>query len=91
MPKRQRRAPAPPLAELPERAQDRNAAIRAAHATGAYSYCEIGTFLGLHFASIGKIGRNAAQWGCQDRADPNGATAPWDAWPLRADRGRDGV
>jgi DNA-directed RNA polymerase specialized sigma24 family protein len=61
IPKRQRRAPAPTLAELAERAEDRNAAIVAAHATGAYSYSEIGAFFGLHFATIGKIVRKAAQ------------------------------
>jgi REP element-mobilizing transposase RayT len=61
IPKAQRRAPAPALAELAKRAEDRNAAIVAAHATGAYSYSEIGAFFGLHFATIGKIVRKAAQ------------------------------
>jgi DNA-directed RNA polymerase specialized sigma24 family protein len=61
IPKLQRRAPAPTLAELAERAESRNEAIVAAHATGAYSYSEIGAFFGLHFATIGKIVRKAAQ------------------------------
>ena len=61
IPKLQRRAPAPTLAELAERAPNRDAAIVVAHATGAYSYTEIGAFFGLHFATIGKIVRKASQ------------------------------
>ena len=61
LPKLQRRAPAPTLAELAERAPNRDAAIVAAHATGAHSYTEIGAFFGLHFATIGKIVRKVSQ------------------------------
>jgi len=61
IPKLQRRAPAPTLAELAEREPSRDAAIVAAHATGAYSYTEIGAFFGLHFATIGKIVRKASR------------------------------
>jgi len=58
IPKLQRRAPAPTLAELAERAPNRDTAIVAAHAIGAYSYTEIGAFFGLHFATIGTLLRS---------------------------------
>lgn len=61
--KRRRHAPAPTPATLAERAANRNAAIVAAHATGAYSASEIGACFGLHFATIGKMVRKVAQQG----------------------------
>jgi REP element-mobilizing transposase RayT len=57
IPLAQRRPPPPPLSELAQRARSRNEAIRAAHATGAYSYQQIADHFGLHFTSVGRIVR----------------------------------
>lgn len=57
IPKAQRRPLAPPLAEIERCAPDRNAAIRAAHATGAYSYQQIADHFDMHFTSVGRIVR----------------------------------
>jgi REP element-mobilizing transposase RayT len=57
IPKAQRRPPAPPLAEIARRTKDRNAAIRAAHASGAYSYQQLAEFFGIHFTTVGRIVR----------------------------------
>ena len=59
----QKRKPVPTLERLAAQAADRNEAIVTAHATGAYSYTEIGAFFGLHFASVGKIVRRAKREG----------------------------
>jgi putative transposase len=53
----QRRAPAAALAAIDQRHADRNAAIRAAYATGAYSYREIAEHFGVHLATVGRIVR----------------------------------
>lgn len=53
----QRRPPARPLSEIAQLAADRNAAIRAAHATGTYSYQQIADHFGIHFTSVGRIVR----------------------------------
>ena len=53
----QRRPPPPPLAEIESRAQDRNAAIVAAYATGGYSYQQLADYFGVHFTTVGKIVR----------------------------------
>lgn len=57
IPKTQRRPLPPSLTEIAEREPDRNAAIRAAHATGAYSYQQIANHFGLHFTTVGRIVR----------------------------------
>ena len=61
VPKVQRRAPAPALDEIKGRHPDRNAAIRAAYATGAYSYREIAQSFGIHLASVGRIVRRGLE------------------------------
>ena len=57
IPLAQRRPPPRPLAALAKRARDRNAAIKAAHATGAYSYQQIAEHFGIHFTTVGRIVR----------------------------------
>jgi len=57
IPRAQRRPEPPPLAEIAERAPDRNAAIVAAHATGGYSYQQIADYFGVHFTTAGRIVR----------------------------------
>lgn len=57
VPQGQRRPPAPSLATLAGRFVNRNDAIEAAYATGAYSYREIGTYFGLHPGTVGRIVR----------------------------------
>ena len=52
-----RRAPAKPLAEIVKRASSRNDAIKAAHATGAYSYQQIAEHFGIHFTTVGRVVR----------------------------------
>ncbi|MGA7966863.1 MAG: transposase [Gammaproteobacteria bacterium] len=64
IPHAQRRAPAPSLARLEKRHRNRDDAMVAAHATGAYSYREIGEYFGLHQASVGRIVR-ARMPGCE--------------------------
>jgi len=59
IPKTQRRRPVPSLDQLCHDSGTRDAAIVAAHATGEYSYSQIGAFFGLHFASVGRIVRKA--------------------------------
>ncbi len=63
IPKRQRRAPAPSLAVIAKRHPDRNEAIVAAYATGAFSYREIAEHFALHLATVGRIIRNRMQPG----------------------------
>lgn len=57
IPLAQRRPPPPPLAEIAQRVRDRNAAIKTAYATGAYSYQHIAEHFGLHFTTVGRIVR----------------------------------
>ena len=57
IPKVQRRKPPPSLEQIYQQAGSRDAAIIAAHATGEYSYTQIGAFFGLHFATVGRIVR----------------------------------
>src|SRR3990170_603784 len=57
IPRAQRRAPPPTLEALARRHRERDAAIVAAYATGAYSYREIAEYFGLHLATIGRIVR----------------------------------
>jgi DNA-directed RNA polymerase specialized sigma24 family protein len=57
IPKLQRRAPPPSLETLMFLHPDRNQAIIAAYANGAYSYQQISDFFGMHFTTVGKIVR----------------------------------
>lgn len=59
VPRAQRRPPAPSLDAIQRAHLDRNAAIAAAHATGAYSYQQIGDPFGLHFSSVAKVVRTS--------------------------------
>ena len=54
---------APPLSpqQIARDAPDRNAAIAAAYATGAYSYQEIADYFGVHFTTVGRIVRKQRQ------------------------------
>lgn len=66
IPKRQRRAPPPSLAQIDAASTDRNSAIVAAYATGAYSYREIAAFYKLHLATVGRIVRNHWMLQCEN-------------------------
>jgi REP element-mobilizing transposase RayT len=55
VPRRQRLAPS--LRQIEAEAANRNAAIRRAYATGAYTLGEIGAHFGLHYATISRIAR----------------------------------
>lgn len=57
IPRSQRRAPAPPLAAIARQHPERDAAIAAAYATGAYSYREVAEHFGIHLATVGRIVR----------------------------------
>ena len=57
IPKTQRRPQTMPLAEIERHAPDRNAAIVAAYATGAYSYQQISDHFGVHFTTVGRVVR----------------------------------
>jgi REP element-mobilizing transposase RayT len=59
VPLAQRRPPPPPLEEIAAQYGDRNAAIAAAYATGAYSYREIAAHFGIHLATVGRVVRRA--------------------------------
>lgn len=55
----QRHLPPPPLAEIENCSQDRNAAIVAAYTTGGYSYQQIADHFGVHFTTVGRIVRKS--------------------------------
>ena len=59
IPKVQRRAPAPPLAVIAARHNERDAAIIAAYGTGEYSYQVIAEYFSIHFTTVGRIVREA--------------------------------
>ena len=61
IPKGQRRGPAASAAAIKRKQRDRNEAIAAAYATGAFSYPEIAEHFGLHLATVGRIIRGATQ------------------------------
>lgn len=61
VPQAQRRPPAPSLADIAAGHRERNAAIVAAYATGAYSYREIAAHFSVHLATVGRIARTAMQ------------------------------
>lgn len=56
----QRRPPAPPLAAIAKVHPDRDAAMRAAWATGEYSYAQIAAHFGVHFTTVGRAVRRLA-------------------------------
>jgi len=67
----QRNLPVKSLQEIAAEYPERNDAIIAAYATGAYSYSRIGDFFGLYFTTVGRIvrgGRNSFRSDC--RPDP---------------------
>lgn len=59
VPQAQRRAPAPSIADIAKHHNERNDAIVAAYATGAYSYREIADYFNIHLATVGRIVRGA--------------------------------
>jgi len=59
VPRAQRRAPAPSIADIAASHEERNAAIVAAYATGAYSYREIAAYFNIHLATVGRVVRVA--------------------------------
>ena len=61
VPQAQRRPPAPPLAQIAQERGERNAAIVAAYATGAYTYREIAEHFGVHLATVGRLVRRGMQ------------------------------
>lgn len=58
IPRAQRRKPALSLAAISAGHRERNAAMVAAYATGAYSYREIAEYFGVHPATVGRVVRN---------------------------------
>ncbi|MBL0163827.1 MAG: transposase [Xanthomonadales bacterium] len=61
VPRAQRRAPPPSLDRIAARHATRDEAIIAAHASGGYSYQQIGEHFELHFTTVGRIVRAAKQ------------------------------
>lgn len=59
IPRAQRRPPAQPLDAIAKAHPDRDTAMRAAWATGEYSYTQIATHFGVHFTTVGRIVRRA--------------------------------
>lgn len=59
IPKAQRRGPAPSLKAIEAKYRNREKAIMAAYATGAYSYREIAAHFGIHLATVGRLVRRA--------------------------------
>lgn len=57
VPKAQRRPPPPSLEAIAAHHGDRNAAMRAAWATGEYSYARIAEHFGVHFTTVGRVVR----------------------------------
>jgi REP-associated tyrosine transposase len=57
IPKVQQRGAVPKLSVIRRRHKGRDAAMRAAYATGAYSYQQIATEFGVHFTTVGRIVR----------------------------------
>ncbi len=57
IPVAQRRPPPASLPEIERSAENRNAAIVVAYATGAYSYQQIADHFGIHFTTVGTVVR----------------------------------
>lgn len=55
VPQAQRRSPALPLDVIEQQCEDREEAMRAAYASGAYSYQDIAKHFGVHFTTVGRI------------------------------------
>ncbi len=60
IPKAQRRPPAPSLERIAAKHRDRDDAMRAAWATGQYSYTQIAAHFGVHFTTVGRIVRKCS-------------------------------
>src|SRR5690606_9803732 len=63
IPRAQRRPPAPSLKAIAKAHPDRNDAIRAAWATGEYSYAQIAEHFGVYFTTVGRIVRSGRRNG----------------------------
>ncbi len=61
IPQAHRRPPPPSLTHIEAQHKERNPAIVAAYATGAYSYREIAEHFGVHLATVGRLVRKAMQ------------------------------
>ena len=68
IPRAQRRPPAPSLGHIEREQKERDAAVVAAHATGQYSYEQIGKHFGLHFTCVGRIVRSTKRRGGRSAA-----------------------
>lgn len=60
IPTAQRRPLAKVLQQIEGSSDSRNAAIVAAHATGAYAYQQIAKHVGIHFTTVGRMVRNGS-------------------------------
>jgi hypothetical protein len=58
VPRAHRRPPPPSLEAIAAAYPDRDAAMRAAHRTGEYSYAEIARHFGVHFTTVGRVVRD---------------------------------
>ncbi len=63
IPKVQQRGPAPKLGTIRREHENRDDAIQAAYATGAYCYQEIAKEFGVHFTTVGRIVRQSTKRG----------------------------
>ena len=57
VPRTQRRPPPPSLSDIAQAHDSRDAAMRAAWASGGYSYHEIGAYFGVHLSTVGRAVR----------------------------------
>ncbi len=60
VPRAQRRPPAPSLEVIAAKHRSRDAAMRAAWATGEYSYAQIAAYFDVHFTTVGRVVRRPA-------------------------------